>query len=78
MLLGIIHNLKSWKEARKFALSGMRDFGLGKQSIEERIQDEVQMLTEQFQNKNGRAFDPTDDIVKTVSNVICSITFGKR
>ena len=56
----------------------MRDFGLGKQSIEERIQDEVQMLTEQFQNKNGRAFDPTDDIVKTVSNVICSITFGKR
>ena len=56
----------------------MRDFGLGKHSIEERIQDEAGVLVEQFRSKNGQPFDPQADIVKAVSNIICSITLGKR
>ena len=56
----------------------MRDFGLGKRSIDERIQDEAEALVEQFRSKNGQPFDPEADIVKAVSNIICSITFGKR
>ena len=56
----------------------MRDFGLGKQSIDERIQDEAGVLVEQFRRQNGQPFDPKTDIFKAVSNIICSITFGKR
>ena len=56
----------------------MRDFGLGKQSLEMQIQDEATILVEGFQNTNGQPFDPQQDITKTVSNIICSIAFGKR
>ena len=56
----------------------MRDLGLGKQSLEKRIKNEALALAEQFYNKNSQAFDPLDDICKAVSNIICSITFGKR
>ena len=75
---GIVNNLGDWRQARRFALHSMRDFGLGKHSIDERIQDEAGVLVEQFRSKNGRPFDPTADITKAVSNIICSITFGKR
>ena len=63
---------------RRFALRSMRDFGLGKQSLHERIKNEALTLAEQFYNKNGQPFDPLDDICKAVSNIVCSITFGKR
>ena len=56
----------------------MRDFGLGKHSIDERIQDEARSLVEIFRQKSNTAFDPQDDITKAISNIICSIAFGKR
>ena len=56
----------------------MRDFGLGKQSLEERINEEAIALTEEFRSRKGQPFDPTEAVTKTVSNIICSITLGKR
>ena len=56
----------------------MKDFGLGKHSIDERIQDEAASLVEIFHQKSNTAFDPQDDITKSIGNIICSITFGKR
>ena len=75
---GMVFNSDTWKETRRFALHSMRDFGLGKQSLEERIQNEAVALSDQFHCQQGRPFDPTDDITKTVSNIICSIALGKR
>ena len=75
---GIVNNYEDWRQTRRFALHIMRDFGLGKHSIEERIQDEAEVLVEQFRRQNGRPFDPEAHIFKAVSNIICSITFGKR
>ena len=74
----MIFNPTGWKNTRKFALHSMRDFGLGKQSIDERIQDEAGSLVEIFRQKSNTAFDPQDDITKAISNIICSIAFGKR
>ena len=78
LFLGIPFNQGSWRETRRFALRCMKDFGLGKQSLDKRITTEALTLAEQFYGTKGQAFDPQDDLCKAVSNIICSTTFGKR
>ncbi|KAH0618558.1 hypothetical protein JD844_017891 [Phrynosoma platyrhinos] len=74
----IFSNGVSWKQERRFALSTLRNFGLGKKSLEERIQEETRFLTDAIEDEKGQPFDPHYLINNAVSNIICSITFGKR
>ncbi|XP_078524959.1 cytochrome P450 2D6-like [Lissotriton helveticus] len=69
---------QSWKEHRRFSLSTLRNFGLGKKSMEERIREETSYLLQYFENKMGSSFDPRFAINNAVSNIICSIVFGRR
>ncbi|KAM9305537.1 cytochrome P450 2K4-like [Gastrophryne carolinensis] len=76
---GIITNTgESWKAMRRFALTTLRDFGMGKKTIEARIQDELVPLIEHFKSHHGEPFDTNLIMNSAVSNVICSIIFGKR
>uniref|UniRef100_A0A3P8Y4P1 unspecific monooxygenase n=1 Tax=Esox lucius TaxID=8010 RepID=A0A3P8Y4P1_ESOLU len=71
-------NGDSWKKMRHFALTNLRDFGMGKKASEEMIIEEVHYLTEVFEEYKGKDFDTTQPIHYAISNVICSIVFGSR
>ncbi|XP_073399244.1 cytochrome P450 2K4-like [Dendrobates tinctorius] len=76
---GIIYtNGEIWKTMRKFTLSTLRDFGMGKKSLETRIHEELIPLIENFKSHNGKPFNAHMLTSSALSNVICSIIFGKR
>uniref|UniRef100_H3CWK1 Cytochrome P450 2K1-like n=1 Tax=Tetraodon nigroviridis TaxID=99883 RepID=H3CWK1_TETNG len=71
-------NGESWKEMRRFALSTLRDFGMGKRLIEDKIAEECQYLIQKFEEHEGKAFDTSRLANYATSNIISSIVYGSR
>uniref|UniRef100_A0A5F9CU18 unspecific monooxygenase n=1 Tax=Oryctolagus cuniculus TaxID=9986 RepID=A0A5F9CU18_RABIT len=74
----IFANGERWRALRRFSLATMRDFGMGKRSVEERIQEEARCLVEELRKSKGALLDNTLLFHSITSNIICSIVFGKR
>ncbi|XP_077780435.1 cytochrome P450 2C20-like isoform X1 [Podarcis muralis] len=71
-------NEAKWREVRRFTLSTLREFGMGKKTMSERIQEEALCLVEELVATQGQAFDPRRSITCAVSNVLSSVVFGNR
>lgn len=71
-------NGESWKELRRFALSTLKDFGMGKRLIEEKISEECNHLIQMFDQHKGKPFDPLSPVNYATSNIISSIVYGSR
>ncbi|XP_025934139.1 cytochrome P450 2U1 isoform X3 [Apteryx rowi] len=67
-----------WKQQRKFSLSTLRHFGVGRHSLEPKIIEELKFIKEEMLKHGKDSFNPFPVIRNAVSNVICSMTFGKR
>ncbi|XP_060928585.1 uncharacterized protein LOC133003016 [Limanda limanda] len=73
-----ISNGERWRQLRRFTLSTLRDFGMGRKGMEEWIQEESQHLRGRIDSFKAAPFDPTLLLSCTVSNVICCMVFGQR
>lgn len=78
-VLGLVWSSGSlWKEQRTFALTTMRKFGFGRRCMESQIMEEVDCFMKELEKYENKAFDIRVLLNTTVSNVICSLIFGKR
>ncbi|KAM3931029.1 cytochrome P450 2K4-like [Leptodactylus fuscus] len=69
---------ENWKAMRRFTISKLRDFGMGKKTIEDRIVEECGFLVKLLESLEGK---PTDLTIKTsfaIGNIIISIILGHR
>nr|XP_057930456.1 cytochrome P450 2J6-like isoform X2 [Doryrhamphus excisus] len=71
-------NGEPWKRQRHFALSTMRNFGVGRNLMERNICEEARHLLEEIEMLNGEAMDPRGLFTNAVSNIICQLVMGRR
>uniref|UniRef100_A0A3P8PQI3 Cytochrome P450, family 2, subfamily X, polypeptide 9 n=1 Tax=Astatotilapia calliptera TaxID=8154 RepID=A0A3P8PQI3_ASTCA len=67
-----------WREHRRFALMTLRNFGLGKNSMEDRIHEEIKHLVSTLEESVGKTMSPRVMFHNVASNIICQVLFARR
>ncbi|XP_059158387.1 cytochrome P450 2U1-like [Physella acuta] len=66
-----------WKEIRSTSMTILRDLGMGKNILAEKISEVVEVYLQELSHLDGRATNVRNLTNACVANVICSIIFGK-
>ncbi|MEE6498255.1 hypothetical protein FKM82_003016 [Ascaphus truei] len=66
-----------WRTSRRFTISTMRNLGMGKKPIEDKIVEELQFLTEKIQSYNGKPF-MLREFACAPTNITFAMIFGNR
>ncbi|XP_072520417.1 cytochrome P450 2D3-like [Salminus brasiliensis] len=67
-----------WKEHRRFALTTLRNFGMGKQSMEDRILGETEHLVAHLEKRAGGSMNLDNLFHEAAANIIYLVLFGNR
>nr|AAC52246.1 P45016a-ms2 [Mus spretus] len=67
-----------WREQRRFSVSTLRNFGLGKKSLEDWVTKEARHLCDAFTAQAGQSINPNTMLNNAVCNVIASLIFARR
>ncbi|XP_030054613.1 cytochrome P450 2K6-like [Microcaecilia unicolor] len=69
---------ENWKVMRRFTITTLRDFGMGKRNIEDKIIEECGFLIHHFESFNGNPLDTAVIMNASIANIIVSILLGNR
>ncbi|KAM4771230.1 cytochrome P450 2K4-like [Rhinophrynus dorsalis] len=69
---------ENWKVMRRFTISTLRDFGMGKKSIESKIIEECDFLVQNLKSYKGKPFENSMIMNAAVANIIVSLLLGHR
>ncbi|XP_039182273.1 cytochrome P450 2K6-like [Crotalus tigris] len=69
---------ENWRVMRRFMLTTLRDYGMGKRSMESRIAEECSFLVKKFNSYKGKPFEFRGIVTTAVANIIVSVLLGKR
>ncbi|XP_030592160.1 cytochrome P450 2K1-like [Archocentrus centrarchus] len=71
-------NGASWKELRRFALTTLKEFGMGKKHSQDKILEECGYLIQMIEAHKGEPFDTALPMNYATANIISSIVYGGR
>ncbi|XP_040283178.1 cytochrome P450 2C14-like [Bufo bufo] len=74
----LFSNGENWKVMRRFTLSTLRDYGMGKKTIENKIIEEAECLVQKWKSYEGKQFDNLTSINAAVANIIVAILLSHR
>lgn len=65
MIAGLVFSEgEIWREHRRFALGCLRDFGMGRVVLEEKVQEEAGYVIDVISGLEEKPFDPAECITK--------------
>jgi len=69
----------TWREHRRFTISCLKDFGMGKVVLQRSVHDEIGYLIRSLESVTScEPVDPGPWMSRAVANIICSIIYGTR
>ncbi|XP_073405324.1 cytochrome P450 2G1-like [Dendrobates tinctorius] len=74
----VLVNDETWSQLRSFSLTTLKDFGMGKKSLEDPVQEEAKHIVDHFTRLNGQPVDPNNTLMFASTNVIANLICGSR
>ncbi|XP_073530116.1 cytochrome P450 2C14-like [Phyllobates terribilis] len=74
----VFSNGENWKVMRRFTLSTLRDYGMGKKTIENKIIEEAECLVQKLKSYGEKPFENLTSINAAVANIIVAILLSHR